>query len=213
MAPGLILDISLAGFVAVVDERDQLLAKRWRGPGSRYDDVGEWVGDCLREAGYAYADLKWIAAGIGPGSFTGIRIAMAFAQGLALPRSLPLYGFTSFSALFASYGASPENNDGERGIAVIPANSGRFYVAKSPEDPGALLETEQALALPSGRVLIVPCRTPAVEAIASKFDKVREVNGDWNVSALARSVRAAGTRVLKPYYLQLSAAEEKAAKL
>jgi tRNA threonylcarbamoyladenosine biosynthesis protein TsaB len=40
-----------------------------------------------------------IVVGIGPGSFTGIRVGMAAAKGLALPRSLPIKAVSSFDAL------------------------------------------------------------------------------------------------------------------
>jgi tRNA threonylcarbamoyladenosine biosynthesis protein TsaB len=44
-------------------------------------------------------DLGLLAVGLGPGSFTGIRVALAAAKGLALPRKLPIKGASSFDAL------------------------------------------------------------------------------------------------------------------
>src|SRR5271155_4578766 len=44
-------------------------------------------------------DLGLLAVGLGPGSFTGIRVGIAAAKGLALPQKLPIKGASSFDAL------------------------------------------------------------------------------------------------------------------
>src|ERR1035438_2510474 len=44
-------------------------------------------------------ELGLLAVGLGPGSFTGIRVGIAAAKGLALPRKLPIKGASSFDAL------------------------------------------------------------------------------------------------------------------
>ena len=44
-------------------------------------------------------DLGLLAVGLGPGSFTGIRVGIAAAKGVALPRKLPIKGASSFDAL------------------------------------------------------------------------------------------------------------------
>ncbi len=55
----------------------------------------------LQEAGRIAADLTLVAFGCGPGSFTGVRIAAATAQGFALARDLPLVPISSLAALAA----------------------------------------------------------------------------------------------------------------
>ena len=205
-ALGLILDISFAGFAAVVDGDDKALTQRWRLPGERYDDVGDWVEGCLRDAGGNFSDLNWIAVGIGPGSFTGIRIAMAFAQGLAMPRNIPLHGFTAFSALLLSCESQP----GQLLVAAIPSNSGRFYAATDLQESGALVEAGGLPGLGDpNAVLVIPGKVPAMEPILSKFSGVHAVEGNWNVPLVAKHARTSGLDAFKPYYLQLSAAEEK----
>jgi len=57
------------------------------------------VDDSLRAAGIAVAGLGAIACGAGPGSFTGLRVGMAVAKGLALPTDLPLVLVSSLLAL------------------------------------------------------------------------------------------------------------------
>ena len=51
------------------------------------------------EAGITPAALDGIAVGIGPGAFTGVRIASALAQGLALAHGLPVVGISTLAAL------------------------------------------------------------------------------------------------------------------
>ena len=55
--------------------------------------------DLLTEGGIGWADLKALAVGTGPGNFTGVRIAVAAARGLALGLGIPAVGVTRLQAL------------------------------------------------------------------------------------------------------------------
>lgn len=55
--------------------------------------------ELLAEAGIGWRDLTRIAVGTGPGNFTGIRIAVAAARGLALGLGIPAIGVTRLEAL------------------------------------------------------------------------------------------------------------------
>ena len=57
----------------------------------------------LDEAGAGWCDLTAITVGTGPGNFTGVRISVAGARGLALSLGIPAYGVTMLEAL--AYGA------------------------------------------------------------------------------------------------------------
>lgn len=59
------------------------------------DDVAE----ALKHAGIGYPNLSSIAVGVGPGSFTGIRVGVAAARGFALALQIPVRGVTSFQAI------------------------------------------------------------------------------------------------------------------
>ena len=68
----------------------------------------------LAEAGFMPADLDRIVCGTGPGSFTGIRIGLAAARGLALALALPLAGVSTLDALRERVPGSLPVIDGSR---------------------------------------------------------------------------------------------------
>ena len=76
-------------------------------------------------------EVDAIAFGAGPGSFTGLRIACALAQGLALPRGLPVLGVSTLEALAHESGAA-------RVVACLDARMREvYYSALEKEGSGA----------------------------------------------------------------------------
>jgi tRNA threonylcarbamoyladenosine biosynthesis protein TsaB len=63
--------------------------------------VLEDVDALLREAGVDARELDALAVGVGPGSFTGVRMGLAAARGLALSLDIPLAGVSTLAALAA----------------------------------------------------------------------------------------------------------------
>lgn len=53
----------------------------------------------MQKAGIAFAELTRVAVVVGPGSFTGVRVGVAFARGLGLSLDIPVVGVTSLEAL------------------------------------------------------------------------------------------------------------------
>ncbi len=76
----------------------------------------------LRDAGVKLAQLDGIAFGMGPGSFTGVRIACGATQGLALGANLPVAGVCTLEALAAASGKTQV-------IAALDARMGEIYHA------------------------------------------------------------------------------------
>ncbi|MGP0584094.1 tRNA (adenosine(37)-N6)-threonylcarbamoyltransferase complex dimerization subunit type 1 TsaB [Paenibacillus timonensis] len=95
------------------------------------------IGECLKAAGLAKQDIDGIAVGIGPGSYTGIRIAVTTAKTLAWSLRLPVYGVSSLAALALGGWAGASGQDaaalGElaarRGEAGRRAAAGGHWIA------------------------------------------------------------------------------------
>lgn len=77
----------------------------------------------LGKSGYTVADLKALGVAIGPGSFTGLRIGLAFAKGLALALRLPLVGVGTLDILAA---CQPQQDAPM--ASVLQAGRGRLAV-------------------------------------------------------------------------------------
>ncbi|EBA08269.1 tRNA (adenosine(37)-N6)-threonylcarbamoyltransferase complex dimerization subunit type 1 TsaB [Sagittula stellata] len=75
--------------------------------------------EMLAEAGAGWKDVTRIGVGTGPGNFTGIRIAVATARGLALGLKIPAVGVTTFEVIRATSTAD---------VAAVPATGGLFYL-------------------------------------------------------------------------------------
>ncbi len=73
------------------------------------------IHEVLAEAGVSWDELDGIGVGIGPGNFTGVRISVAAARGIALGLGKPAIGVSAFEALaFAKTGAIRVTLDGRR---------------------------------------------------------------------------------------------------
>lgn len=88
----------------------------------------------LRLAGVKLAELDLLAVGIGPGSFTGVRIGVATAKGLALAERKPLVGVTSLRSLARGMG----HGEG-LAVPVLDAHKGEVYCAAYARDGHAEL--------------------------------------------------------------------------
>lgn len=89
------------------------------------------VDEMLEEVGAEPSDLGTIVVGVGPGTFTGVRIAVATARGLALGLAVPVLGVSTLSALAA--GAIAASSAEERGgwsclVPVIDARRSQLFL-------------------------------------------------------------------------------------
>ena len=78
----------------------------------------------LKAHGAGLDELCGIAVGIGPGSFTGIRLGLATARGLSLSLNIPVRGICSFDNLLAAYGGAAA-----RICPLVDAHTHGFYTA------------------------------------------------------------------------------------
>jgi tRNA threonylcarbamoyladenosine biosynthesis protein TsaB len=94
----LAFDAALGGFSAALDDDGRTSALAGDRPDALEAGLGRLAG-LLAGAGRSLAELDRIAVGIGPGSFTGVRIAVAYAKALAYGSCVPLVGISSYDAL------------------------------------------------------------------------------------------------------------------
>lgn len=174
--------------------------------------------------GWEAVDL--IAVGIGPGTFTGLRIGVATARALARAREIPLVGVSSLQALAAgALGAGEDLAGGRVVLAVIDARRGEAFAAAwrgsdRELDPCAL--GPEALAVEVGRLAGADGAAPlAVGDGALRFRAQLEVAGATvpspesrlhrisaiNHSRLAAGLPATSPANVEPAYLRVPDAE------
>lgn len=159
---------------ALLTERDDLDVA---GKGERILNVVKSMVDAI---GGAPRVSRW-AVGIGPGSMTGVRVALAFAKGVALATGAELVGVSSFDAMDAGVGAS---SDAESDVVctVVRALAREYYVRARIDDrilrePSVVLEADVPALVRdlversgSGRLAVVGDATivaPFADAIAA----------------------------------------------
>jgi len=109
----LAFDTATSVATAALVRDDELLGERV----SRAVAVLEAADELLRDADLGRADLTGLAVGTGPGSFTGLRLGLAAARGLAFALDLPVAAVSTLDALAAGApGALPVIDAGRREV-------------------------------------------------------------------------------------------------
>lgn len=178
--------------VAVADAARVHEARHDPTPGERPGHATRLLGlleGAMEAAGVAWGEVERLAVGVGPGSFTGLRIGIATARGLAQSRDLPLAGVSTLEAL--ALGA------GERGGVAPGAGEGRGAV---PPAVLAVLDARRgeafAAAFLEGReILSAAARTPpALGQAAAALPPGSLAVGDGAIR-FREHLEAAGIRV------------------
>jgi tRNA threonylcarbamoyladenosine biosynthesis protein TsaB len=114
----------------------------------------------MDEAGLAFAGLDAIAVTLGPGGFTGVRIGLAAAEGLALAWNLPILGLSSFAVVAGAI--APAEREGANLLLLLDAKRAEVYAQAEDARGRPLLEPRliapdrlaERLALQEGRWLL-----------------------------------------------------------
>ena len=117
---------------AVAVAADTVLAERaWQSGRNHTSELAAAVADVLQRAGMPAGALEGIAVAIGPGSYTGLRVGLALAKGLALASGTPVVGVPTAHALAAAL--SPPVTERSLPLHVmLRAGRGRHAVAMYP---------------------------------------------------------------------------------
>lgn len=108
--------------VALLDDQQSIVESVDIGRGHAQEILG-MIDRVLAQGGATLSGLSGIVSGIGPGSFTGVRVCVAVAQGLAFGAGLPVVPVTSLEALALEAIAG----GAERVLACLDARMGEVY--------------------------------------------------------------------------------------
>lgn len=166
------------------------------------------VAAVMAEAGLTFAALDLLAATVGPGAFTGIRIGLAAARGLALATGLPLVGVSTLEAV--AHGVPEPDRHGRPLLVVLESKREELWVQRfaadlSPASPLLALPPDRAAALAEAGDLLVGDAAAAVAAhmAAPHLSSAPGWPDAAVVAALAVRHRAAGTALpAEPLYLR-----------
>jgi tRNA threonylcarbamoyladenosine biosynthesis protein TsaB len=156
--PTLVVDTCLSACqVALFDGARMIFGLSQPMERGHQERLAPMAAEVMAEAAAAFADVGKIAVTVGPGSFTGLRVGLAFAKGLHLATGAPLAGVGTLAALAASARSDALS------AGVIDARRGMVYLQ----------------AFEAGRPRCQPHMLPASEA-AARLETVAP--GIWRVA-------------------------------
>jgi tRNA threonylcarbamoyladenosine biosynthesis protein TsaB len=218
--PTLGLDTATAVLTVAVVRNGEPAAEAEHAPGSdgrpRHQELllAE-VERCVAEAG-GWESIERIAVGLGPGSYTGLRIGIATARALAQAREIELRGVSSLSALARGIGELPDAG-GRARLPVLDARRAQAFAelhgadggtpqgpfVLSPEELGKLAARHDPGALAAGDgALRFRAELEAVGAtVAPSGDAVHRIAAR-HICALSESEGAWQAEDLQPIYLR-----------
>jgi tRNA threonylcarbamoyladenosine biosynthesis protein TsaB len=191
--------------VGVASKGGQVLSER-RLEGGRGDVVPGMVASLLEELGIGAGAIGSVVCGVGPGSFTGIRIALSFAHGFAFRRDLALAGASSLASALQH----PSLPTDRPRVALLDALRGEVYCRRL--EAGDASRAGSDIRVPLARLPEILTGSAVVLAEGRK-DFLEALPKGW--LALSGFVRAQGLVDLRgkavqplPNYLRASAPEE-----
>ncbi len=175
------------------------------------------IDGALSAAGMSAKDMDGVAVSAGPGSFTGVRIGMGTAKGLALGLGVPLYPVPTLLGLAYTMA-------GYEGVIVplMDARRGEVYTATYKSEKGTLSEITPMRAVPLETVLKELDTAIFVGDGAAVYkERIMEIMGDRasfapahlmqhrasSVAMAAQSILPVSAHEAAPFYLRLSQAE------
>jgi tRNA threonylcarbamoyladenosine biosynthesis protein TsaB len=211
----LALDTSMGACGAAVLTADgRVVAREERMARGHAEALMPMIAATMAEAGLDYRQLDLIAATLGPGSFTGVRIAIAAARGFALVTPAKLWGTDSLTVMArTALDAGAIDTAGKPFAVAVDARAGALYLglydaAGHKREGPLLVETGAAVALLPPDLAIAVGNGAAALAAAAR-ERGRDVDAklidlEPNAVALARLARDAGDSLptLRPLYLR-----------
>ena len=131
----------------------------WTGAGRQASELLPRLEALLASAHRELGDATAIAVGVGPGSFTGLRVSMSLAKGMAFALGVPLVGVPSLAAWLE---AEPEAR-----AAVARAGAQDAFVLIRGEVEPRIVPAVELAAIAAGSVIVAPAELAAAFALTS----------------------------------------------
>jgi len=202
----LALDAATSTVVVGIAGPDGAILSEHKLAGGRGDVIPGMVATLLEDLSLLPDSVTSVVCGVGPGSFTGIRIALSFAHGYAFRRGLPLGGVSTLAAAL-SHSSLPADRPR---VALLDALRGEAYVRRL--EPGESAGSGADIRVPLDRLPEFLTGDPVVVA-EGKPGFLSSLPRGWR--PLSETVSAAGILALRdvaaaplPNYLRASAPEE-----
>lgn len=152
---------------------DALIERSELAPRRHAELILPMIESLLAEAGISRRQLDGIAVGRGPGAFTGVRLAISIAQGLALGLDLPVVPVSSLAALALDAPVEAEQGDSAI-LAVIDARMGEIYAGTFRRSAGGLVEALGSESVGHADKLVLP-GSSRWSVVGSGWDAYRDV--------------------------------------
>lgn len=154
-----------AGYVALAGPDEEVRERVIPTPREQSALILPLVAALLAESRLTLADLDALAFGRGPGSFTGLRVAAAVTQGLALASGRPVVAVSSLAAIAQR---AWQECGAEASLVCIDAHMGEVYWGFYRARDGLVaLEGEESIGAPE--TVALPAAAPAWMAVGSGF--------------------------------------------
>jgi len=164
---------TLAGGVALLDG-ERLVAEYLLDVGIAHSErLMAAVDRVLSDARWTMRDLAGLAVAVGPGSFTGLRIAVSTVKGLALALGLPIAAVPTLDAMAAAvpWASLPV-------VAVLDARKGEVYAARYHWEDGAMRrDWEYAALAPEALALRLSEPTLLIEVPPHRHELMIRIRG------------------------------------
>lgn len=140
---------------------------------SHAEELTLLIRELMKEEGAAFEELDAIAIGAGPGSYTGLRIGVSTAKGLAYALGLPLISLRTLRIMATGFADREGTTPEERIVPMIDARRKEVFCSVH-DGNGEFLQEEGALILESDTFRSLS-GVPAVHFIGSGAEKAEEI--------------------------------------
>ena len=172
--------------------------RQWTSQHRHGEELLQKLDELLSSANAKPADLDAVVVGLGPGSFTGLRIGLATAKTITYSLNVPIVGVSTTEALAL---AAPEGDGREVEYAVtLPAGAKDRYVHRVTVGNGTVLRSDEPQLVVPGPAFDEICASAAVVAIdlagAEDLDDDAIARGEVAMRGLAFALASMGTKAL-----------------